>query len=90
MVQSVTTFDAEWTDDDIASALGWQDYQRSLCTGCKHPKDETFQKDKANAYDAEPVACHACQARDRAVKAFRHDKGDEDGVFSVVRDREEG
>jgi len=88
MVRSVTTFDAEWTDDDVAAALAWQEHERGLCSGCRHPKAETFSKDRANGYEAEPLACHACQARDQAQRKYRKDKGDEDGVFWVVRDRD--
>lgn len=84
----MTTFDPDFSEHDIASALGWLEHKRDQCPGCGHSRSETFDPERVNAYKAEPLVCHACQARDQAVRKFRKDKGDEDGAYWVVRERE--
>lgn len=90
MVRSVTTFDAEWTDEDMRAALAWQRDKAEQCSGCGHYSSESMDPDNASRWDAEPVACHVCAAKDRAVRAYRNAKGDEDGVRWRIKDREEG
>lgn len=71
MVESVTVFDEDWTDDDMSAALGWQAERRSMCTGCGFPLDETTQPGRDDAYEAELVTCHACASAERSARAFR-------------------
>jgi hypothetical protein len=87
MVRSVTTFDPDWTDDDIAAALAWTDADRGNCAGCGLPREETFDPERANAYDAEAIACHACAARDRAARDFNQKNGDTSGVYWRITER---
>lgn len=88
MVRSVTTFDAEWTDDDISAAMAWMADDADRCPGCGHHRDESMDIDHAgNFYDAEPVTCHACAARDRAQKAHRDQNGDQAGVYWRITER---
>lgn len=71
MVRSVTVFDEDFTEDDMRAALEWQAEQAMMCGGCGRPTDETMDPERADAYDARVVVCHACAAADRAEKAFR-------------------
>lgn len=87
-MRSVTVLDAEWTDDDMQHALGWERDKASRCGGCGHHVDEAMDPENASRWDAEPVACHVCAARDKAVRAYRQAKGDEDGVRWRIKDRE--
>lgn len=71
MVRSVTVFDEDFTDEDMAAALEWQTEQALKCSGCGRPTDETMSPERAEAYSAEVLVCHACAAGDKAEKAFR-------------------
>lgn len=87
MVRSVTTFDADWSDDDITAALAWVADEADRCSGCGHHRDESMAVGQDQAYDAEPIVCHACAARDRAVKAG-HDKHlDTAGIYWRIKER---
>ena len=48
-------------------------YQASLCSGCGHPRHETFDPSAEDRYDATALQCHACAARDR--KAYNRSAG---------------
>lgn len=87
MVRSVTTFDPEWTDEDIDAALAWADDEALRCTGCGRHRDETMAEGQDQAYESEPVVCHACAAVDRARKAWSEKKGDTAGVYWPVKER---
>ena len=89
MVHSETVFDADWSDEDVAAALAWQDNEDAKCSGCGHPRDESMDPERALAYDAEPVVCHSCAARARADRAFRSANGDNDGVLWRIIERKE-
>jgi ribosomal protein L37E len=80
MVRSVTVFDEDFTEDDMAAALDWQTEQANTCRGCGFPLDETTRIGADDAYDAEIVACHACAAGDRTERSYREDKGDMAGA----------
>jgi len=81
MVRSVTTFDPEWTDEDIDAALAWADDEALRCPGCGLHRDETMQPGGEHLFDAEPVVCHGCAERDRRRGDFQKKKGDTAGVF---------
>lgn len=55
----------EWLDEDQDAALEWQEYDASLCSGCHHPRDESFAKENDDKYTAEVLTCHACASKDR-------------------------
>lgn len=85
---SVTTFDADWPDEDIEAALAWRDYEASLCKGCGQPLDECMAVGADQDYDAEPVVCHACAANSRALSKFHQEGGESHGLFArLIRRR---
>lgn len=88
MVRSETVFDADWDDDDLQAALAWKAEADLRCSGCGEPRDESMSPDRALAYEAEPLACHACAARERAARVFRDGNGDTDGVSWRIFERE--
>lgn len=58
-----------WLDEDFESALEWIEYEASLCSGCGHPRSETFDPANHGAYEAVPLQCFACAARDAENRA---------------------
>lgn len=86
MVRSVTVFDEDFTDDDMAAALEWQTEQALKCSGCGGPTDETMAVGADDNYEAELLVCHKCAAGDRAERAYRDDKGDMAGIKRIVRE----
>ena len=66
---SETIHDAEYLDDDIEAALGWDVEQNLICSGCGHPLDETTEDRDRAAWVAEPVTCWSCASRDRVEQA---------------------
>lgn len=64
----------------MQDALLWQHEEALKCSGCGLPVDETTKPGRDMEYDAEPVACHACAAKDRAARAFHERKGDTAGL----------
>lgn len=81
MVRSVTTFDPEWTDEDIDAALAWADDEALRCPGCGMHRDESMAQGADQAYDAEPMVCHGCAAKDRGRADAAKKKLDTAGVF---------
>ena len=71
----------------MADALLWAREDALRCSGCGLPVDETTQPGRDNAYEAVPVACHACAARDRADAAWREQKGDRAGLGWRITER---
>jgi hypothetical protein len=63
-----------WTDLDRAYALAWQAEQRETHT-CGQPLPESTAKENQFKYEAEPVRCHACAARDRIAEQYRGQDG---------------
>lgn len=53
-----------WLEDDTESALAWMQYLGTLCSGCGHPATETMNEADDGAWEAVPVHCFACAARD--------------------------
>jgi len=81
-VESVTVSDPEWSDDDLAAALAFEDDKAARCSGCGNYRDECMADGADLEWVAEPVACHACAARDRAAAAFQKEaKGETPGIF---------
>lgn len=46
--------------------MRWDD---AICPGCGRPVTETFDPELQGAYEAHVITCHACAAREKAVKA---------------------
>lgn len=85
MVRSVTTFDEDFTEDDMAAALDWQAEDNARCS-CGLPLDETTRPDREDTYDVQLLRCHACAAREGAVRAHAEGGGSTAGLKSLVRD----
>lgn len=81
MVRSVTTFDPDFTEDDIDAAMAWVDDEALRCSGCGQHRDESMAPGADQLYDAEPVVCHGCAARDRGKADAGNKKLDTAGVF---------
>jgi len=82
----------EWLAEDTEAALEWIDYVASLCKGCGEPLAECLDPENDGAYEAIPVQCHACAARDaenrdaaKARTSDRYGEGSFDGLFVGVR-----
>lgn len=81
MVRSVTTFDPDWSDDDLEAALAFVDDEADRCPGCGHHRDESMAHGMDQAYDAEPIVCHACAVTERAQAAAANENRERFGVF---------
>ena len=57
-----------WAQADTDLALALADLEAEQCPGCHHPRAETMDPANEFSYEAEPVRCHACAARDRASR----------------------
>lgn len=86
MVRSVTVFDEDWTEEDMAAALDWQTEQANRCPGCGLPTDETTDPERDGLYVAELVTCHACAAGDKEQRNYQKEDGDMAGVRRRVRE----
>jgi len=58
-----------WLDDDRESALAYIEYLDSLCGGCGNPAAESMDEANDGKYEAVPVHCFACAARDAENRA---------------------
>jgi hypothetical protein len=81
-------------EEDTTAALEWADYQSLHCSGCGHLRSESMDPDNAGAYEAVPLTCFACAAKDRETReagearsSGRYGKGALDGVFIAVHRR---
>lgn len=84
----VTVHDPMWLDEDVAAALAWQAEDALRCGGCGFPRDLTFDEAAYQRFLAEPLVCHACGSRDRGQRAWSDAKGDPDGLYWQILDRE--
>jgi len=80
MVESVTVFDEDITEDDMHAMLEWQTEQSLRCPGCGRPTDETTAVGRDDDYNAEVIVCHACAAGDRVERMYRENHGDTAGM----------
>ena len=76
-----------WLPEDTEAALEWQAWQQRLCSGCGTPRDESMDE-HGPAYEAEPLRCRACEARDMASRRFTEADGDTAGLFFTVSARD--
>lgn len=58
-----------WTEEDIEYALGYQEYQRSLCPGCGQPRSESHDRANDGGYEVDVSTCHACAAMASSARA---------------------
>lgn len=80
MVESVTVFDEDFTEDDMAAALEWKAEDDTRCGGCGGPLDETTALGADDDYDAEIIVCHRCAIGDRTVRQWHQDNGETAGA----------
>lgn len=57
-----------WLEEDTETALAWIDYQAAVCGGCGFPRVETMDPANDRAYEADPVTCAACAAKDAEAR----------------------
>lgn len=76
----MTTFDEDFTDEDMDAALEWQAEQALKCAGCGGFTDETTAVGRDDDFDADVFVCHRCAAGDRAQRAYQNDGGDMAGI----------
>lgn len=74
----------QWLPDDTDAALAWQAAQGDLCPGCGKPRDECFAADGPH-YEAVPLRCRACEARDVAARNFA-ETGSNAGMYFAVKE----
>ncbi|MGA4989865.1 hypothetical protein [Nonomuraea bangladeshensis] len=61
LVREVVTYDAEWTEEDLAYAKAHRRIEHDRCPGCGLPLSETTDPDREGDYEAPPpMRCHAC------------------------------
>jgi hypothetical protein len=86
----VTTYDEDWTEDDMQAALNWRHERSLICSGCGFPLEETTAVGREDAYEAEMIACHACAAAERAGCTERATATWPGSVAASTRQRTEG
>lgn len=62
LIRSVTTHDAEWSEQDLGNAKALRRNEMDRCPGgCGLPLSETTLPENEGAYEApQPTRCHAC------------------------------
>ncbi len=64
LVETVTTTEAEWDDEQRAAVYALLAYEDSLCPGCKRSWAEATDPDNDGRYvPGRPIRCHSCTAR---------------------------
>lgn len=58
-----------WTPDDRAWAIALLDLEADTCA-CGHRRSETTQPEAEGTFQATPVRCHACAAKERTARKF--------------------
>ena len=54
---------SEWTAEDRVLMLARQEYLRTLCPRCGHPKDRAWHPDNDGWFEVtDSMTCHACTA----------------------------
>ncbi len=84
MVRSVTVFDPDYTEDDMAAALDWLGEKANECPGCHLPLDETTAADREDVYHTDLVRCHSCASRESAFRAHGEAGGDTAGLLGRI------
>lgn len=72
LVRSVTTHDAEWSEEDRGWAAAAKRNADTDCPGCGQPLSETTDPDNEGKYEAPlPTRCHACTPREHRMFEYR-------------------
>lgn len=85
----MTVEDPEFTDDDLAAAVAFEDDKAARCSGCGHHRDESMATGADQDYEAEARTCHACAAVAKSIRAAHQGEGtfDDDGVYWLSEKR---
>lgn len=83
---TTTTTEPWFLEDDTEAVLEYMRERAATCSGCGLPRDETTAKPSQFRYDAEPIRCHACAARERAHDSFLAEGGQPEGLLWAVHD----
>lgn len=75
-----------WLPDDTEWALVWQEAQDDACSGCGHPRSETMDP-KGPDYEAVPLRCRACEAREAKAAGMQQAEGSLHGMKFAVTER---
>ena len=54
----------KWTQRDIVLAAALTLHEQSICPGCGHYKDESYNPDSEGYYEVHDLVCNACGAID--------------------------
>ena len=80
-----------WLPDDTEAALDWLAREDLLCGGCSQPKTESMDPANSESYEAVPVTCFACAARDAEKRHAQEIRGSGemgsgafDGIYLTV------
>lgn len=73
--------------DDAEAVLDLLRERALLCPGCGLPRDETMDREAEQRYRSRAVQCHACAARDRAMKKFTSGPHDSGGLYWLTERR---
>lgn len=72
LVRSVTTHDAEWTEEDLGYGQAHRRNESDQCPGCGLPLSETTDPEAEGAYEAPPpMRCHACTPLEHRKDEYR-------------------
>lgn len=66
-----------WTTEDVALLLALEEYEGSLCHGCKQPRAVAWHSEMDGWYETESFVCHACSAKR---------EGDDKAIYKVAID----
>ena len=80
-----------WTDADRAALIAYMQYEESICSGCGHLREKSFEG-RAEDWDVHKVRCFACEAKGRAQSRAAEGQNlsdDTHGLYWFVTQREE-
>ena len=58
----------QWLQSDTDLAVALMVLESERCSGCGHPRVDTFAPESEGLWVAEPLRCHSCAARDREAR----------------------
>lgn len=81
---------AVWTDTDRDKAIWWHVRSSETCGSCGTRRAEWLDEDGNpwNAFTAEKVRCHGCEAKERTEKSIKESDGK--GIRVELRRRDRG
>jgi hypothetical protein len=77
-----------WLPEDRDAVLAFIEDEDSRCSGCGHPRDETFDEDNEHRYRGAAYECMGCKARDLRRDEDSKDDATYPGRMYAAVDRE--